>query len=337
MDPGLTPPRDQAALQLRAERLTRHFTFGGGLMARGAGTVRALSEVDFELTAGQTLAIVGESGCGKSTLARLVLNLDRPTAGRVLLNGEDIHAARGRALRRFRRQVQAVFQDPWASLNPRMRVRDLVAEPLDMQHRLPRSEREERVAQVLQRVGIDPARMHAYPHEFSGGQRQRIAIASALISDPKLIVLDEPVSALDVSIRSQVMNLFRDLQEERGIAFLLIAHDLATTAFLAHRIAVMYLGRIVELGPTEQMVAAPAHPYTRSLFGAALPAHPDAGPGAPPLSGEIPSPLAQPPGCAFHTRCPARIGPVCDTQRPVPTKVGAGWSVECHLHAGTEP
>ena len=215
---------------------------------------------------GRTLAVVGESGCGKTTTARLILRLEQPSSGEVLIDGEDIHALRGGALRRFRMRVQAVFQDPWSSLNPRMRVRSIVAEPLIVNERLSRKEVDRRVDKVLRDVGMRPEQARNFPHEFSGGQRQRIAIASALISNPALIILDEPVSALDVSIRAQIMNLFKDLQREYEVSYLLVAHDLGTTRYMADDIAVMYLGQIVEYAASEDLFESPAHPYTRALL-----------------------------------------------------------------------
>jgi len=321
----------EALLEVRD--LTRYFPIGGGMpFGRTAGLVKAVDGVSFTVQPGKTLALVGESGCGKTTTAKLILRLDTPTAGEVRLEGEDVHALAGPALRRFRTRVQAVFQDPWSSLNPRMRVRDLVAEPLVVNQRVDRREVDRKVAKVLEDVGLRPEQARNFPHEFSGGQRQRIAIASALISNPRLIVLDEPVSALDVSIRSQIMNLFKDLQAEYGVGYLLVAHDLGTTRYMADEIAVMYLGKVVEIAPTETLFAAPRHPYTRALFSAALPIHPDSSHEEIVLQGEVPSPIDPPSGCSFHPRCPEKIGRICEQTTPPLLGDRARHCVACHLY-----
>jgi oligopeptide/dipeptide ABC transporter ATP-binding protein len=316
---------------LEIRGLARHFPISAGLFSRSGRVVKAVDGLDFAIPEGQTLALVGESGCGKTTATRLILALDKPTRGQVLLDGQDVHALRGAALRQFRAKVQAVFQDPWSSLNPRMRVRDIVAEPLIANARLTRREVDHQVARVLEAVGLRPEQAQNYPHEFSGGQRQRIAIASALISNPRLIVLDEPVSALDVSIRSQIMNLFKDLQQEFGVSYLLVAHDLATTRYLADQVAVMYLGKIVEIGPSDQIFSDPQHPYTQALFSAALPGHPDDVHEEIILEGEMPSPINPPSGCPFHPRCHLKLGAVCEEQAPalVPSADGLA-AAACH-------
>ena len=319
---------------LRAERLKKYFPVTSGfLFARTVGQVKAVDDVSFTVGEGETLALVGESGCGKTTTAKLVLALERPTEGRVLLGDKDVHHVRGADYRRYREQVQAVFQDPWSSLDPRMRVRDLVSEPLVINGKLSRREIRERVAKVLVDVGLNPAHGDRYPHEFSGGQRQRIAVASALASDPKLIILDEPVSALDVSIRAQTMNLFRDLQAQYNVSYLLIVHDLAVARYMSDKVAVMYLGKIVEYAETEELFRNPLHPYTKALFAAALPGHPDVQAEEIVLEGEVPSPINPPSGCPFHPRCPMKIGRECETEVPeLLLQGGTHHWVSCHLY-----
>lgn len=317
---------------LEVRDLARHFTLRAGLMSGEGLTVKAVDGLDFAINEGETLALVGESGCGKTTATRMFLRLDTPTRGQVLVDGEDVHKLRGKDLRRYRSKVQAVFQDPWSSLNPRMRVRDLVAEPLMANTSLSAKEIDKRVAEALEHVGLRQDQARNFPHEFSGGQRQRIAIASALISSPRLIVLDEPVSALDVSIRSQIMNLFKDLQEEYNMSYLLVAHDLATTRYLADYVAVMYLGKIVEIGPSEEIFSNPRHPYTKALFSAALPGHPDDPHEEIMLEGEMPSPINPPSGCAFHPRCHLKVGLVCEQKCPKLTRQDGPASVACHLY-----
>jgi ABC-type oligopeptide transport system ATPase subunit len=261
---------------LQVRHLKKHFPVTRGLLVmRTIGWVKAVDDISFSVPQGETLALVGESGCGKTTTAKLILRLEEPTDGEILIDGQPVHDLRGKALKTYRTTVQAVFQDPWSSLNPRMRVRQIVAEPLVINRRMSRAATEERVREVLDSVGLRPQQANLYPHEFSGGQRQRIAMASALISHPKLIILDEPVSALDVSIRAQIMNLLVDLQQAYRVSYLLIAHHLATTRYMAHEVAVMYLGKIVERARTEALFTQPLHPYTQALFSAALPGHPD--------------------------------------------------------------
>ncbi|RVT95908.1 ATP-binding cassette domain-containing protein [Rhodovarius crocodyli] len=299
----------------------------------GKGAVKAVDGVSFTLERGETLALVGESGCGKSTTARLVLRLIERSRGTVRFNGEDITALSPGALRRFRRNAQIIFQDPYASLNPRLRVGEAIMEPMEVHGIGTPAERRKRMEELLGLVGLAPYHAARYPHEFSGGQRQRIGIARALAVQPELVVCDEPVSALDVSIQAQVVNLLKDLQARFGLSFLFIAHDLAVVKHMADRIAVMYLGRIVEVAQTNELFANPRHPYTRALL-AAIP-HPDPARRGhvKPLGGDLPSPLNPPPGCHFHTRCPFATE-ICRSQDPVAT--GGAHSVACH-HADTLP
>jgi oligopeptide/dipeptide ABC transporter ATP-binding protein len=317
---------------LEVKNLKKHFPVNEGLiLMKTVGHVQAVDGISFTIKQGQTLGLVGESGCGKTTTSKLILRLERPTEGQVLLNGQDIYDLKGQALKDYRTDVQAVFQDPWSSLSPRMRVKDIVSEPLIVNRKVSKNEKRERIAEVMNQVGLHPEQANNYPHEFSGGQRQRIAVASALSSYPKLIVLDEPVSALDVSIRAQVMNLIKDLQEEYNVSYLLIAHNLATVRYMAHQTAVMYLGQIVEYSDTEDLYQNPLHPYTKALFSAALPSHPDLIQEEIILTGEVPSPINPPTGCRFHPRCPFAMEK-CSQEIPITQEVSPGHQVSCHLY-----
>jgi len=309
-----------AAPLMVVEQLVKHF-----------GPVRAVDDVSFTICEGEILALVGESGCGKTTTARLVLRLMTPSGGTVSFDGRPVHALKGRDLRWFRTSVQAVFQDPWASLSPRMRVRNIVAEALVVNQSVARKEVDERVALTLEKVGMKRWHGDLFPHEFSGGQRQRIALASALITEPRLLILDEPVSALDVSVRAQVINLLRDIQADLGTSYLLISHDLETVRFVADRVAVMYMGRIVETGTTEEVFATPQHPYTRALLDSILPMHPKDRRSRPVIQGEMQSPLDSPSGCRFRPRCP-RAMDICQTTPPS-FETGPGHAVACHLYS----
>jgi oligopeptide/dipeptide ABC transporter ATP-binding protein len=326
--PSPAGPRSDLILEVRD--LVKHFDVGGGLLG-ARGRVRAVDGVSFTLHRGETLGLVGESGCGKTTLARCVLQLERPTAGQVLFEGRDLTRLSEAALRPIRRRLQVIFQDPYSSLNPRMTVGQTLAEPLAVHDLAPdRGRRNERVGELLARVGLGPPHATRYPHELSGGQRQRVGIARALALEPALIVCDEPVSALDVSIQAQIINLLDELQRTLDLAYLFVAHDLAVVRHISHRVAVMYLGRIVEIADRDALYAGARHPYTRALLAAAPIPDPraDAARERTLLRGEVPSPLTPPPGCAFHPRCPIAI-PECAAQVPALREVAGGHWAAC--------
>jgi peptide/nickel transport system ATP-binding protein len=324
--------KNMPAPLLELQNLQKYFPVStGALLRRKLGWVKAVDGVDFAVWPGETLGLIGESGCGKTTTSKLILLQETPTAGTIRFGGEDIAGLQGQQLMRYRREVQVVFQDPYSSLSPRMRVGDIVAEPLEIHTDLSREGLHERVAEVLELVGLQPEVARLFPHEFSGGQRQRIAIARALATQTRLIVLDEPVSALDVSIRAQIMNQLEHLQQTLGVSYLFIGHDLATVAHISHRIAVMYLGQIVELADSLELCARPLHPYTQALFTAALPAHPDERHARLTISGEVPSALDPPSGCRFHPRCPHAM-PQCAQEAPVRKEVAPQHTVACHLY-----
>jgi oligopeptide transport system ATP-binding protein len=322
----------EAKMMLQGIGLRKYFPVTSGVLAaRLRGWIKAVDGVHVHVAEGEALGIVGESGSGKTTLAKLFLLLERPTEGSLLFDGQEVRAFTRQDLARYRRSVQAVFQDPYSSLNPRMRVEGIVAEPLPPEDGLSRAVIRERVAEVLELVGLRRESAALYPHEFSGGQRQRIAIARALVTYPKFIILDEPVSALDVSIRAQILNLLKGLQERLRLAYVMISHDLAAARYLSTRLTVMYAGKVVETGGCDEVYTAPLHPYTQALLSAALPLHPSLRRQRMILPGEVPNPLNPPSGCRFHPRCPQAM-PQCQTHEPVWKEVSSGHYTACHLY-----
>lgn len=316
---------------LEVRDLVKHFPVRKGLVFQQVtGWIKAVDGVTFSIPKGKTLGLVGESGCGKTTTSKLILLLEKATSGSIRFRGEEVQSLSKEGLKKYRRSVQVVFQDPYSSLSPRMRVGDIIAEPLIVNESLPRSVVKTRVGQLLTMVGLSSEAASLFPHEFSGGQRQRIAIARALALNVDLIILDEPVSALDVSIRAQIMNLLMDLQDQLGLSYLLIAHDLGVVTCMSDIIAVMYLGKIVELAPAKALATHPRHPYTKALFSAALPSHPDEYREEIILSGEVISPLNPPPGCLFHPRCDC-AQPICLQKEPLLRSIDESRRLACHL------
>jgi oligopeptide/dipeptide ABC transporter ATP-binding protein len=316
---------------LEVRGLKKHFRVKGARLWKSPGSVKAVDGISFTVNRGETLGLVGESGCGKTTTSKLVLAAERPTAGVIAFEGRDISALPDGQLRDYRRKVQVVFQDPFSSLSPRMRVGEIIAEPLQAHESISRRELESRVGELFELVGLRPDMARLFPHEFSGGQRQRLAIARSLSTNAQLIVLDEPVSALDVSIRAHIILLLEDLQARLGVSYLFIAHDLAAVSHLSQRTAVMYLGKLVEIADSLELCTRPLHPYTKALFAASLPSHPDEPREEIVLSGEVPSALNPPRGCRFHPRCPFAM-PRCREDEPVLTELSPGHTVACHLY-----
>ena len=322
--PGVAPQL------LEVEHLTKHYPMRGAVFGRTRASVHAVDDVSFSIRHGETLGLVGESGCGKSTIGKAVLRLVEPTAGSIEWRGQRIDRLHGGAMRPYRRELQAVFQDPYASLNPRMRAADIVAEPIRNFEEIPAPEILDRVASLFEKVGLRADQLRRYPYEFSGGQRQRLGIARALAPRPKLIVCDEPVSALDVSVQAQVINLLGDLQREFGLSYLFVAHDLAVVEHISHRVAVMYLGRLVELAATRTLFANPQHPYTEALLSAVPVPDPTVQRRRIILAGDVPSPVDLPKGCRFHTRCPYAFDR-CRVEEPLLKEVLPGHFAACHL------
>jgi len=316
---------------VKVEDLKKYYPVTAGLLARQVAEVKAVDGVSFHITEGETLGLVGESGCGKSTLGKTILRLEEPTAGKVFYRGDDILKLDKKRLKALRKEAQMIFQDPQSSLDPRMTVGDSVGEALLIHGMKLEADRLEKAAELLRRVGLEPEHAARYPHELSGGQKQRVGIARALAVEPRLIVADEPVSALDVSVQAQILNLLMDLQDEFGLAYLFIAHDLAVMGHVSSRIAVMYLGQIVELADRAELFSRPLHPYTGALLSAATAPDPHQKRQRAVLQGDVPSPVNPPQGCRFHTRCP-RVMPICPQEQPGLKSLDTGHLVSCHLY-----
>jgi peptide/nickel transport system ATP-binding protein len=333
--PELAPPDgDASAVLLNVEHLVKDFPVTkGAVLQRRVGSVSAVADVSFAIRAGQTLGVVGESGCGKTTIGRLVVGLDKPTSGAINFGGKDLARSSGREYRRERQDIQLMFQDAYASLDPRMRAGTVLAEPLVVQHIGSRADRRQKVAEMLDHVGLPRSAVERYPHEFSGGQRQRLGFARALMLSPKLIVADEPVSALDVSIQAQILNMMRDLQRELGLTYLFISHDLAVVRYLSSQIGVMYLGKLVELGAADDVYLRPAHPYTKGLLDSAPVADPEAEQAKVKagITGELPSAIHPPSGCRFRTRCPLAEDICAEVEPPLRAFPGTGHVAACHF------
>ncbi len=326
----MTTDTKKSKTLLEVKDLCKHYPIRKGLFSRISGYVYAVDGISFTINEGETLGLVGESGCGKSTVGRTILKLIEPSRGEIIWRGERIDELSRSQMRPYRQQIQAVFQDPYSSLNPRMRSADIVSEPLRNFESLSKAQGRERVSALFERVGLRPDQMLRFPHEFSGGQRQRLGIARALSVKPKLIMLDEPVSALDVSVQAQVINLLEDLQREFQVSYLFVAHDLAVVKHISHRVAVMYLGRIVELAPTKELFSRPSHPYTEALLSAVPVPDPKYQRKQIVLGGDVPSPINRPDGCHFHTRCPY-AQERCKVEEPVLEEITPGHSVACHF------